>query len=265
MSRKSKYVWLTDPHIKVIGRYKFLNVILDQKPAGVFLTGDISEGPVFLSDLAFLGKKIGRPIYFVLGNHEFWGSSFAKIQEGVRQLCKQYRNLIWLDEANIVPLSEEACVIGASGWYDARVGNPSYIKYTFDWWAIEDFRKLPNMNARIERFRELADESAQLISNRLEEALETYRIVYLATHFPPYPEAHRASDWISEKFYEPYNTNVALGEAIDRVMDKHKKRHLHIICGHTHSRVQIIRRPNIECRVGGGSYSKISDEEIIYI
>jgi len=70
MVERSKYLWLTDTHTKILGRYKLLNTILDQKPTAVFLTGDISEGFSFLSDLEFLGQKIGRPLYFIHGNHE---------------------------------------------------------------------------------------------------------------------------------------------------------------------------------------------------
>lgn len=265
MDKQLKYLWLTDCHTKIVDRFRLLNAVLQSRPYGVFLTGDMSEGFAFLSDLEFLGKKIGRPLYFVLGNHEFWGSSFEKTYNGVRALCQQYKNLIWLDEAGIVPLNEQTACIGIGGWYDARTGNPDYLKYTFDWWAIKDFRQLPNMKARIEKFRAIADESAKIITARLEEAIETYKVVYLLTHYPPYVEADRANNWISEKFYEPYNTNVVLGQAIDKVMEKHKKRYLHILCGHTHSPVQIVRSRNVECRVGRGSYYKISDEEIIYI
>jgi 3',5'-cyclic-AMP phosphodiesterase len=262
---RSKYLWLTDTHIKFFGRYKLLNTILDQKPNGVFITGDISEGFTFLSDLEFLGQKIGRPFYFVRGNHELWGSSFDKVNEGIRKLSAQYSNLIWMTDAGIVPLNEETCLIGMDGWYDARLGNEKYIKYTFDWWLIEDFRKLPSMKERIEKMRFLADESARVLSSRLEEAVETYKTVYLLTHVPAWREAHRANGWISDKFYEPYNTNLVLGQALESVMSKHKKRQLIVLCGHTHQNMTVHVSRNIECRVGKGSYRKISEEEIIYI
>jgi predicted phosphohydrolase len=262
---RSKYLYLTDTHTKIFGCYKLLNTILDQKPVGVFMTGDISEGFSFLSDLEFLGKRIGRPLYFIMGNHEYLGSSFAKVHQGVRELTAKYKNLIWMTEAGIVPLNEETCVIGSEGWYSAQIGNTEYLKFTFDWWMIEDFRKLPNMRARIEKFRELAEDSAKVLSARLEEAVETYKAVYLLTHFPPFPECNRANGWISEKFWEPYNTNLVLGQALEKVMEKYKKRHLTILCGHTHTEMTVQVSRNVECRVGKGSYNKISDEEIIYI
>lgn len=263
--KKNTYVWLTDTHTKIFGRYKMLSNILDRKPTAVFLTGDISEGYAFLSDLEFLGKKIGRPLYFVLGNHEYWGSSFDKVQFGVRELCAKYKNLIWMDESGIIALNEETCLIGRGNWYDARIGNEDFIKYTFDWWAIEDFRKLNSMKQRIDLMRAIADKTTQILCHQLEEAVETYKSVYLLTHIPPFSEAHRANDWISDKFYEPYNTNIRLGQELEKIMSKHKKRHLTILCGHCHVSMTAHISRNIECRVGKGSYHKISEEEILFI
>ena len=263
--QKNKHLWITDCHIKILGRYKLLNAILDQKPYAVFMTGDFSEGFSYLSDLEFIGKRIGLKFYFVRGNHELWGSSFAKVDQGIRELCLKYKNLVWMTDAGIVPLNEETCLIGTDGWYSAEVGNPTYLKYTFDWFMIEDFRKLPDMKARIEKFRELANDSAKLMSQRLEEAFETYKMVYMLTHIPTHPEANRVNSWLSEKFWEPYNTNLVLGQAIDKIMEKYKKRYLCVLSGHIHANMTVNLSRNSELRVGKGSYLTISDDEIIYI
>lgn len=265
MIDRGKYLWLSDTHTKIIDRYKLLSVILDQKPRAVFHTGDISEGFAFLSDLEFIGKRIGRPFYFVLGNHEVWGSSFAKIHAGVRSLCDRYKNLVWMTEGGIIQLNDEACLIGADGWYSAEIGNPEYIKYTGDWFFIEDFKKLSSMKERIAKFRELAIQSAELLGIRLEQALQNYKTIYLLSHVPAWAEAHRPNGWFGEKFYEPYNTNLILGKTLEKIMSNYKKRHLICLMGHTHCPVQIHVQRNIECRVSRGSYHKISEEEIIYI
>jgi predicted phosphohydrolase len=265
ISNREKYIWLTDSHLYFFNRYKLLNSILDQKAKAVFLTGDFSEGPSFLSNLEFFGKKLGRPLYFVMGNHEYHFSSFAKTHQAVRDLCAKYPNLIWMTENGIVPLNDEAAVIGTEGWYSVDVGNPIYLQYTFDWWMIEEFRKLPSMKKRIEKFKDLASDSAKLITKNLSEAIETYKTVYLLTHFPPYREADRYHSWISETFWEPYNTNITMGKAIDKVMENNKKRNVIVLSGHTHSPMQIHVSRNVECRVGKGSYHKLTDDEIFFI
>lgn len=265
ISKRKRYVFLTDTHIKFFGRYKLLNTILDQHPHGVFLTGDISEGPTFLSDLEFLGSRIGRPLYFVHGNHELWFSSFEKVKTGIQKLCYKYQNLIWMTRSGIVPLNKKTAVVGTEGWYDGRGGNSDYIKYTFDWFLIKEFRKLPNMKARLEMMREIADKSAKMMVERLEEAMENYKSVYLLTHMPPWIEANRADGLFSEAFWAPYHCNIIMGQELERAMKKYKKRNLIVLCGHTHQPLTIQVSRNIECRVGRGSYIHVSDEDLIYI
>lgn len=261
-----KYLWLTDCHLWSWNRYKLLRTILDQKPKGVFITGDISNcSQTLIWDLDFLGERVGRPIYFIPANHDYYLSSFKETNDKIHQLSLKHKNLIWMEEIDLAPLNDEACVIGSTGWYDARVGNPEYLKYTFDWFMIKEFRELPSMQERIQAFRERADYSAKILSEKLEKALDIYKTVYLLTHFPPYREANRANGWISDKFFEPYNINYILGQELDKIMIKHKKRRLVVLCGHSHLSCSIFPARNIECRVGKGSYHKLSEEEILYI
>lgn len=262
---KHTYLWLTDTHAKAWSKWQLLNAILDENPRGVFLTGDIAEGVFLEGVLDLLGRKAGRPIYYVLGNHDLWGSSFKNTHDMVRRLGKKHKNLIWMTEAGIVPINDEVCLIGTDGWYDARIGNPNYICYTFDWWMTKEFRQLPNMNARIEAMRAIADESAKVMSERLEEALTTYKSVYLLTHMPCFEAAHRSNNPVIEAFWMPYNINYALGQALERVMEQHKKRQLTVLSGHSHNPVSIHVARNVECRVGKASYLHITDGERIII
>jgi UDP-2,3-diacylglucosamine pyrophosphatase LpxH len=264
--QRDKYIWLTDTHVYPWNRYKLLSTILDQRPKGVFITGDISNSSqTLIADLDFLGARIGRPLYFVPGNHDFHFSSMERTLSNIRKVCKKHKNLVWMDEAGIIPITEEVCCIGNMGWYDARHGNTEYLKYTFDWFLIKEFKELPSMKHRIEKFRSLAEDSAKQLSSKLEQAVEEYKTIYLLSHFPAWKEGHRANEWISEKFYEPYNTNIILGQELEKVMSKHKKRHLICLMGHTHCPVTINVSRNIECRVGKGSYHKLSEEEILFI
>lgn len=263
---KDKYLWYTDTHFKPWSRHKVLDAILDEKPKAVFLTGDITYGPTLIQDLEYLGERIGRPLYFCLGNHDYHGSSIEKVHAQVRETCKKYKNLIWMTEAGVVPINEEVALIGAEGWYDARIGDTSFLKYTFDWFLTEDFKKLPDMSARIEAFRVLADKSVEIIIPLLEEALVDYKTIYLLTHFPPWKEANRGSGTLMEKFWMPYNVNLVLGQALEKVMENQKKRKLIVLSGHTHTDCWIHVSRIIECRVNQASYTGSSrSEEHIFI
>jgi predicted phosphohydrolase len=263
---KNKYIWITDTHITTLfDRRKVLKIILDENPKGVFHTGDISQsGLTTLTDLEYIGKHITCPFYFNLGNHNIWFSSFEKIHKGVKDLCKQYKNLIWMENESVVSLNDETCVCGVEGWYDARVGDPQYLTYTLDWMFIEELRNLPTMKHRVEMFQDMAKQSAKKAVAKLEKAIENHKTVFLLTHYPTVREANRTDGWLPEKFWEPYNCNLILGEELEKVMEKHRKRNLTILSGHIHTPSTTINR-NIECRVGRGSYYKISEDETIYI
>lgn len=263
---KNQYLWITDTHLKPWTRHRLLNLILDDKPQGVFLTGDISYGPTLLKDLEYLGRKAGRPIYFVLGNHDYHFSSIEKVHQGVRELCKKYKNLFWMTESGIIPLTEEVCVIGTEGWYDIMVGNPKFIKYTFDWFLTRDFKKLPTMEDRFQAFRKLAQESADKIVPLLKLAMGEYKTIYLLTHVPPWPEANRDAGTWMEQFWLPYNVNLTLGKALEDTMLDYKKRKLIVLAGHTHTDCWIHVSRNIECRVNQAKYfGTIRNEERIFI
>lgn len=267
MTVRDKYVWLTDCHLFPWQRYRLLNLVLDQKPKGVIITGDISHaGPLLLQDLDFLGKRIGRPLYFVLGNHDLWFSSFNTIYAGLRELCTKYKNLTWLTESEVISLTEEVSLIGVEGWYDARLGNSRYVKHTFDHRLIKEIKQLPNWPAKVDYFRELADRSAKLAADKLQQALEVSKTVYLATHFPPWFEANRASGTIMERFWTPYNTNQILGQTLEQVMQSYKKRQLVVLCGHTHTQAHVQVSRNIECWVNAASYLRpICSEQVIWL
>ncbi len=267
---KDKYLWYTDTHLDKVAPWtlmRFIYHIRNQNPNGVFLTGDISTGPMLCSHLRLMAKFIKCPIYFVLGNHDYHFTSIKKQHENLRALRQEYPNLIWLTESDIIDLNHEVGLIGTEGWYDARLGNPNYLKYSFDWVLTKEFRNLPNIKSRVEVFRELSSKSCDFIRDQLERALDQdFKTVYILTHFPPWKEATRDEGTILEPFYLPYNVNLALGQTIEKVMKERKKRNVTVLAGHTHTDAWIHVARNIECKVNKAKYyGYVRNEEHIFI
>jgi predicted phosphohydrolase len=264
---KQKYLWLTDTHLKPWTRKKLLNLILDNKSKGVFITGDISHSaPTCINDLEFLGKRAGRKIYFVLGNHDYWLSDMSKVHNDVRSLCQKYKNLVWMTESEVQPINDDVALIGAEGWYDANLGDPNYLKYTLDWRLIKDFSILSSLEERIEKFRSLSKEYTEKLIKSLSSCIDEYKTIYLLTHFPPWQEANRDAGTFMEPFWLPYNVNLTLGKALEEFMQNYKKRNLIVLSGHTHEDSWIHVSRNIECRVNKASYfGAVRNEEHIYI
>jgi 3',5'-cyclic-AMP phosphodiesterase len=263
--QSQKILWLTDTH--VWNKPAFLNAILEEDPDFVFHTGDLTEGPMLEGFLDLLGRELNRPFYFVLGNHDFFLSDFTTTHTKVKALTVKYPNLIWMDEAGIVPLSSDTALIGARGWYDCLAGSQTLIPFSFDWFMIKDFRALPNMKARIEMFRDLAEQSADVLSARLKEAFETYETVYVLTHVPAWAEEFRSAHTYFPEFWASYNTNNSLGWAIENVMEKRADKRVVVLAGHIHSpSAQILgKHDNITHRVGRAGFRNLTNSERIII
>lgn len=267
---RDKYLWFTDTHLDKVPPWSLIRFILHirkENPKGVFLTGDISNGVMTAWHLQLLATFIKCPIYFVLGNHDYHFSSIEKTHKKIRELCKKFPNLIWMTDAGVVHLNQEVALIGTEGWYDAEKGKPGYLKFTFDWILTEDFRKLPNWDKRLDFWRQMADQSANDIVDKLEKSIEQgYKTIYILTHFPPWKEATRDVGTMFEKFWLPYNCNIRMGKALKKAMEDHKKRYITVLAGHTHTDCWIHVSRNIECKVSKAKYyGELRNEEHIFI
>lgn len=69
-----RLAWITDPHIEFLESRKhdaFYGRIKEDNPDYLLLTGDISTASTIERDLKTFERKLGIPILFVLGNHDF--------------------------------------------------------------------------------------------------------------------------------------------------------------------------------------------------
>ena len=264
---RNSYLWFTDTHFdKVLpwNLVSFIKTINRTQPKGIFLTGDISNGWLTSFHLELLAKYLECPIYFVLGNHDLHFTQIEKQKAKIKNLCQRYPNLIWMSQIDAVNIDEEVCLIGTEGWYDCAEGKPQYLRFTLDWILTKDFRQLSSMEERIEYWRQMANDSVNILIPKLEKCLQDgYKNIYLLTHFPPWKEATRDIGTMFEPFWLPYNTNVHLGKALEQVMENYKKRNLTVLCGHTHAPQYIRVSRNISCQVGDAKLFKVRSQTII--
>lgn len=265
-----RFVWFSDTHLNLsvlpFLKRMFVTRLNGAQADGLFLTGDISSGPWLESDLRFLARHFPGPIYFVMGNHDYHRRHIASVHADIRRLCLEHPNLHWLTDEPIVHLDDDVALIGTEGWYDAQNGDPKLLRWTSDWLLTFDFLHLDSMEARLAEWRRMAQTSADLIAERLEAALEGHKTVYIMTHVPPWKDATRAVGTYMEKYWLPYNTNVAMGQAIERVMEGRKKKRVVVLAGHTHTPCHIRVSNSIECMVARASYwGRVSAEETIVI
>ena len=78
----------------------------------VLLGGDIAEAPDVRQHLERLDARLGLPIHFVLGNHDFYGGSIARVRAEIATLCDRIPRLCWLSQAGVVELTPATGLVG---------------------------------------------------------------------------------------------------------------------------------------------------------
>jgi predicted phosphohydrolase len=235
----SSLLWLSDLHLDQVGQ-RLIDRLLDQIAQStadrVVITGDISKADSLISHLRALASAAApRPISFVTGNHDYYGSSLAQVDAAIKSLCAEIPNLHFLDGEQIIPLSRHACLVGHRGWADARTGYRCRTRLRSpDQHAIRDFSGLTHEQSML-RMQELGKESAGKIRRILPHALSRYRHVVVMTHTPPFPEVVRYNDAPCGPLHLPHYTNLSAGLAIRGIANAFPNRRITILAGHSHS------------------------------
>lgn len=263
-----KAVWATDIHLDFLkddGLEKF-TAGLEGSGADAFLIGgDIAKAGSVERHLRSLEARLLRPIYFVLGNHDFYVGSIGKVRDAMRELSRRSRLVRWLPAADVVLLTERTALVGHDGWGDARIGNVDTTPVRLnDFVMIEELSGL-SRGARNGRLRALGDEAAAYLRGVLPKALVARPNVVLLTHVPPFRESCWHEGEISDDDWLPYFTCKAVGDALLDVMRAHPRHRLTVLCGHTHGAGTATVLPNLTVRTGGADYGAPRIEEILRI
>lgn len=256
MTLPRRIVWATDVHLNFVGpaeRERFAATMAAQAPDAVLFTGDIAEAGDLVEQLQLVAGALDRPLYFVLGNHDFFGGT----TDGVRQTARQAREIDarirWLPAAGVVELADDTALVGIDGWGDARLGDPlgSPVRLA-DWVLIADLR-LPTLD-RLARLRALGDAEAAALRPTLEAALAGHRTVLVATHVPPFREACWHAGQVSNDDWLPWFTCQAVGDVLLDAAGRHPDRQILVLCGHTHGAGETAPLPNLRVLTGGAEY-----------
>jgi predicted phosphohydrolase len=268
----NKIVWLTDIHLnflKSAARVQFYNHVAETDADKVLITGDIAEAKDVCEILNEFSQHVNAPIYFVLGNHDYYFGSVANVREQVRALCKQNSKLIWLGKPEIITLSDDAVLLGHDGWADARYGDfdRSLVSLNDSRLIAELYQAfLLNKSALRNEMQKLADADAKILEQTLMNAItaNTKKVV-IATHVPPVPECSWHKDRPSDENWLPYFASKTTGDVILDVAQHHKDIHFLVLCGHTHTATSIKFFDNLEMKAGGAQYYNPEIQEVIFV
>lgn len=252
-----RLAWLTDIHLNFVdldGVEAFADSVAAQKPDAVLITGDIGEAFSVTFLLEALAGLIRRPIYFVLGNHDFYRGSIHEVRAAAAEAAAASPWLTWLPAAGVVPLTPDFALVGHDGWADGRCGD-----YDNSWVVLNDYMLIRefhgrNKQERLALMQSLGDQAAAYLRGVLPEALESHRRVLVAIHTPPFREACWHDGRISDDHYLPHFVCRSAGDALRDVADAYPASGLLVLCGHSHGAGRADVRPNLVVLTGGAEY-----------
>jgi len=274
-----RVAWLTDIHLNFLQPEEvdaFLDKVRVRDPDIVLVGGDIGEAPTLTMYLRRIEARLRRPVYFVLGNHDYWYNSVGNVRRNIARLCRRSRRLHWLPSDGVVPLTRRACLIGHGCWGDARSGDFRASRV-----FLNDFGLIRDLADGIidglleadpaarevlrERLQRLGDGAAARLGGNLRQALRRYRHVLVLAHVSPFPEGARHEGHMCDSHWRPFFVCRAAGRVLRETMIEHPDRRMTVLCGHTHGSGETAIEDNIRCLTGGAVYGRPELQRILRI
>lgn len=250
-----KLLWLSDLHFDRVDarlRQTFYERLREAIWDAAVITGDISVAGLLPTHLSELAETCApRKIFFVLGNHDFYGTGFRDVDHAVAECCRKHPNLRHLGQEEIITLSEDSALIGHRGWADGRAWGGRWSgERTPDQDLIRDMRYVSTF-AMYRKMGQLGRESGDYFRALLPRALSCHRKLLIATHVPPFAEAVRFNGRPCEPSKLPHFVNASAGGVIKRIGEYFSQTRITVLCGHSHHSAKVRISPNLEVRVGG--------------
>ena len=266
-----RLAWMTDLHLNFVtpeARLGFLETARDQADAFV-ICGDIAESYDIIDTLAEIQGVWQKPVYFVLGNHDFYRGSIRATRAEVAELAARSEFLTYLTTVGVVELTPQTALVGHDGWADARLGDFETSDVVLnDYLLIEELYKWKgkfNLDkpALRQALNELGDAAARHFERLLQEAVARYPSVIAVTHVPPFKQAAWHEGRQSDDNYLPHFACKAVGDVMRQVMEANPQSRLLVLCGHTHGRGEVQIAENLRVLTGGAEYQYPEIQEII--
>jgi 3',5'-cyclic-AMP phosphodiesterase len=250
-SGRVRIAWATDLHLDHAGKTatdSFVASVVASRPDCLIVTGDTGESHSWRLLLDNLAERVGKPVYFVLGNHDYYRSTI----KAVRQEAASVKG--WLVKSGAMLLSDEAALVGHDGWGDGRLG--SYATSTV---MLNDYMLIgelvhPNKFVRLRKLEALGDETADHFRQWVPAAAQRRKRIFVATHVPPFRDACWHQGSVSDDNWLPHFSCRASGDALLAIADEFEDVTFTVLCGHTHGEGYVRMRPNLEVFTGGAEY-----------
>ena len=260
-----KLAWISDPHLECLAHSSgqaFVRYLAAHAVDAFVITGDLSDA-VNLGYHLSLFASLQVPVYFVLGNHDFYQGSFASVDEVARKACRKHPNLVHLGHGEVIRLTTKTSLIGHRGWADGRAGVGDRSKTRLNDHLLIENLKNRESEVLFAILNALGDQSADYMRTKAEEALPGCRQLLIATHVPPFPQSALYQEKPSGPEFAPHFVNVAMGSVLLDLAQRHPDKKLTVLAGHTHHVAYYSPLPNLVVKVADGRYFHPAVAEVI--
>lgn len=267
----TNYAWATDIHLNFLETQAvidFATALGQTGCTGVFLTGDISHAPQLIYHLSIIDKILQRPVYFVLGNHDFYNGNIEQVRKTAREISNLSPFLKYLGDVNYAPITTATALVGHDGWYDAQYGDWKRSTMALnDWHLIHEFvnegGSISNLGPVVSLSRKLAHEAVTHIRDGIKAAVRYHKNIVILTHVPPFRETCMHEGKPGEVGSIPWFSCKMLGDMLMDAAEAFKAVNFTVLCGHTHSRAQVKVTDNLSVYVGEAEYHRPRMEQLI--
>lgn len=261
--------WLTDIHLNTLNQQQklaFLNQVKHSESDALLISGDISKPQWINQHLSEMANHYQRPIYFVLGNHDYDQAHLETVREQIQHTCQTNRWLHWLPDS-IQALNTSTYIAGCDGWSDGRNGNfnHAHLHHKEHCMALNfKHHKLSGKHSLQVKMQQVADQEAALLHQHLSLAKNSGATqVVVGTHFPPFKESCYHRNRPSNSRELPFFSSKASGDALTLFAKQNPAIQLRVYCGHTHSQATHQAEDNLIVYTGSATYGEPTIQQII--
>jgi Icc protein len=268
-----KLAWLTDLHLNFCAEMVIDDLSARVRSSGAqaaVVTGDIAEADDVVQRLGRLRSDWQLPIYFVLGNHDYYGDAIERVRDRVAAVCDAADGLTYLTRSGPISLTPDCTLIGHDGWADGRAGDFANSTVMLNDYRLIDDLRTSNSAELARRLAVLGDQAADHLQRQFEEIDargERPAHIVIATHVPPFVEACWHEGHNADDNWAPHFVCDAVGKMLLEIADERAQQQrpaqLTVLCGHCHSQGVHAPRPNLTVRTAGAEYRRPHIDRII--
>ena len=263
-----RLAWTTDLHLNSVPTpawEQWFQNISSLQLDGLLITGDISEGDDVIRQLLRFVERSNLPIYFVLGNHDFYGSTIQATRQNLVHSCRESSQLHYLTDLSPIRIASGTYLLGEDGWADGTVGN--YEQSTIE---LKDFQRIGDFAATgpsywKHQLQRIGSESAQRLRIKLNQLPRDANQVLVLTHVPPFREACWYEGQTTDDNWAPFFVAGQIGNTLTEFCHQRPECKITVLCGHTHHAGFAQMSDNLQVFTGAATYGRPEIEATISV